>query len=36
MLNDAGAEIVGESKLGSFAARKVPRESVDYSAPFES
>ncbi len=33
-LIDAGAEIVGKSKLSSFAAREEPTECVDYQAPF--
>ena len=33
-LIDAGAEILGKSKLSSFAAREEPTESVDYQAPF--
>ena len=33
-LIDAGAEILGKSKLNSFAAREEPTESVDYQAPF--
>lgn len=30
----AGAEILGKSKLSSFAAREEPTESVDFQAPF--
>ncbi|KAL8963649.1 MAG: hypothetical protein Q9193_000118 [Seirophora villosa] len=33
-LIDAGAEILGKSKLSSFAAREEPTESVDFQAPF--
>lgn len=33
-LMDAGAEVLGKSKLSSFAAREEPTESVDYQAPF--
>jgi len=33
-LIDAGAEIVGKTKLSSFAAREEPTECVDYPAPF--
>ena len=33
-LIDAGAEVLGKSKLSSFAAREEPTESVDYQAPF--
>ncbi|KAL9013661.1 MAG: hypothetical protein Q9173_001655 [Seirophora scorigena] len=33
-LIDAGAEILGESKLSSFAAREEPMESIDFQAPF--
>ncbi|MCJ1384206.1 hypothetical protein MMC17_007322 [Xylographa soralifera] len=33
-LIDAGAEVLGKSKLSSFAAREEPTESVDYQALF--
>ncbi|KAL8683875.1 MAG: hypothetical protein Q9186_000218 [Xanthomendoza sp. 1 TL-2023] len=33
-LIDAGVEVLGKSKLTSFAAREEPTESVDYQAPF--
>ncbi|KAL9026705.1 MAG: hypothetical protein Q9196_004670 [Gyalolechia fulgens] len=33
-LIDAGGEILGKSKISSFAAREEPTESVDYQAPF--
>ena len=33
-LIDAGAEVLGKSKLSSFAVREEPTESVDYQAPF--
>ena len=33
-LIDAGAEVLGKSKLSSFAGREEPTECVDYQAPF--
>ena len=33
-LIDAGAEVLGKSKLSSFAAREEPTEKVDYQASF--